>query len=264
MTEHTVMKGLAAYTARHGRAACAALLALGLMAGHAMAEPKRVPKPHSYKLTNPPANVAAGDYKALLGGAVFVGFAGGIDNMPEHPRDIIEVTWMGRDGRYASCRFGQPGRHNLLNGARWKMRRYRKGNRQGPTFVNGRDISGNKGGILIPVYNARTGGMKWYHLYRKRWVGFRHGHLQKRLPRAVWTACPNFPSAKSLGVGVNDKQTAITYFDLVKQDRGQRILRPDLVTRDPIEYLNKKTGKWELRKKGRRHNSGSRNSFGDR
>ena len=243
---------LTGHLCRHGRTACAAVVALGLMAGLATAEPKRVPKPHGYPLSKPPGNVAADDYQALFGGAVWVGFAGGVDDMPEHPRDIIEVIYTGRDGRFATCYFGPPGRHWSKGNWRWKMGRgpLPNRNRRTPGLINGRNISGNNGGVLMPVYNARTGGLNWYAVVRKYWFGDAHGHLQKRLPRAVWTACPKFPSAKSLGVGVNEKQTAITYFDLVKQDRGQRILRPDLVTKNPIEYLNKKTGKWELR--GRR------------
>ncbi len=245
MPGHGLTKALTGHLCRHGRAVCAALLALGLMAGHASAEPKRVPKPHSYR--NPPGNVAADHYQSLLGGSVFVGFAGGKDSFPDHSDDTIEVYYTGRNGRLAVCYFDYPSKYYSPGNWRWKMRRYQKGNRRLPTFASGPDISGDKGGVGVPVYNAVTGGMKWYMTYRKRWVDASHGHLQKRLPRAVWKACPNFPSAQSLGVGVNEKQTAITYFDLVKQDRGQRILRPDLVTKNPIEYLNKKTGEWELR-----------------
>ena len=194
----------------------------------------------------------------LFGGSVWVGFAGGVDDMPEYPRDIIEVIYTGRDGRFATCVFRLPGKHRSFGNNRWKMRLSveQGGNRRIPMLLNGRNISGNKGGHLLPVYNARTGGLDWYRVESNYWFGHGHGHLQKRLPRAVWTACPKFPSAKSLGVGVNEKQTAITYFDLVKQDRGQRILRPDLVTKNPIEYLNRKTGQWELRGRSRNWKSG--------
>ena len=236
---------------RHLSVACAALLALGLIAGPASSAPKRVPKPHGFPLSKPPGNVAAGDYPALFGGSVWVGFAGGVDTMPEHPRDIIEVIYTGRDGRFAICYFGPPGRHWAKGNWRWKTARHHMGNRRTPVLVNGRNISGNNGGALMPVHNGRTGGLDWYRMEGKYWFGHAHGHLQKRLPHAVWTACPDFPSAKSLGVEVNEKQTEITYFDLVKQERGQRISRPDLVTKNPIEYLNKKTGKWELRGRSR-------------
>ena len=71
----------------------------------------------------------------------------------------------------------------------------------------------------------------------KTWVTWNVGHLQERLPRAVWTLCPDFPSAEELGVGVNEKQTAITYDRLIAQDPGKRILRPDLITLDPTEPI---------------------------
>ncbi len=240
------VKGTVAHTGRHWRTACAALLALGLMASHTSAEPKRVPKPHSYRLSNPPGNVAADHYQALLGGAVFVGFAGGKFSFPDYPEDTIEVFYKSHDGRFALCYFGRPGKHYAEGSNRWKVRRYQIGDRRTPVLANGPDISNNNGRIVMPAYNGRTGGMAWYGPHRKRWVDIGHGHLQKRLPRAVWTACPKFPSARALGVGVNEKQTAITYFDLVKQDRGQRIMRPDLVTKNPVECRNKRTGEWTL------------------
>ena len=56
------------------------------------------------------------------------------------------------------------------------------------------------------------------------------GHLQKNIPAVVYKVCPGFPSARSLGVGVNKRQTATSYRRLVAQDAGQRIKRPDLVT----------------------------------
>ena len=246
MSGYRSTKALKGQLGRHWRTACAALLTLGLMVGYGLAEPKRVPKPHSYRLSNPPGNVAADHYQALLSGAVYVGFAAAAYSFPNHPDDTIEVFYMGSNGRFADCHFGKPGKYYAPAGWRWKMRYYPLGNRRTPALGNGPDISGNKGGNILPVHNGRTGGMKWYGTHRKRWVDHSHGHIQKRLPRAVWTACPNFPSAKSLGVGVNEKQTAITYFDLVKQDRGQRIMRPDLVTKNPVECRNKQTGAWTL------------------
>ncbi|ARU03122.1 hypothetical protein [Yoonia vestfoldensis] len=56
------------------------------------------------------------------------------------------------------------------------------------------------------------------------------GHLQNGIPAAVYTACPEFPSAESLGTFVNHNQTSWNYFELVEQDAGDRVIRPDLVT----------------------------------
>ena len=223
------------------------LLALVLMAGHASAEPVSVPKPHGYPISEPPGNVAADHYQDLFGGTVFVGFAGGVDDFPDHPDDTIEVFHAGRDGRFAICFFGPPGRHYAKGEWRWKMDRepFSDQDRRAPLMVNGPDIGDGNGAVIMPVYNSQTGGMDWYRPVLEYWFGHAHGHLQKRLPRAVWNACPQFPSAGSLGVGVNEKQTAITYFDLVKQDRGERILRPDLVTKNPLECLNGQADEWE-------------------
>ena len=224
------------------------LLALGLMVGNASAEPGGVPRPHGYPLSEPPGNVAADHYPDLFGGVVFVGFAGGVDDFPGHPDDTIEVFHTGRDGRFAVCFFGPPGRHHAKGDWRWKMDRGGLPADTGrtPLLVNGPDIGGNNGAILMPVYDSQTGGMDWYTPVLEYWFGHAHGHLQKRLPRAVWKACPDFPGASALGVGVNEKQTAITYFDLVKQDRGQRIMRPDLVTGNPTECRDPQTGQWEV------------------
>ena len=170
------------------------LLALVLMAGHASAEPVSVPKPHGYPISEPPGNVAADHYQDLFGGAVFVGFAGGVDDFPDHPDDTIEVFHAGRDGRFAICFFGPPGRHYAKGEWRWKMDRepFSDQDRRAPLMVNGPDIGDGNGAVIMPVYNSQTGGMDWYRPVLEYWFGHAHGHLQKRLPRAVWNACPQF------------------------------------------------------------------------
>ena len=108
MTKQGLMRPIVRPVSRPFRTACTVLLALGLMAGHTAAEPKRVPGPHSYR--KPPGNVAADDYMALLAGSVFVGFVGGkAGKFPNHDRDTIEVFYHGRDGRFAICGFPNPG-----------------------------------------------------------------------------------------------------------------------------------------------------------
>ena len=101
-----------------------------------------------------------------------------------------------------------------------------------PIFANG--IRENPG-WLSPLYDAATGEAIWYGPWRGRWRAWDIGHHQERLPAATWTLCPDFPSAEELGMGVNQLQTAVTYDALLAQDPGRRILRPDLVTPDPIE-----------------------------
>ena len=79
-------------------------------------------------------------------------------------------------------------------------------------------------------YKAETGQLAVIGWVRRHWIDIRKGHLQAGIPAGVYTVCPEFPSAESLGTFVNEAQTSWNYFELVKQDPGQRIHRPDLVT----------------------------------
>ncbi len=85
-------------------------------------------------------------------------------------------------------------------------------------------------------YDPAHGELKGYSYYKrsKDWKSHTIGHLQKRIPAVVYKLCPKFPSAKSLGAEINHKQTSDNYFELLKQDPGERIKRPDLVTEDPV------------------------------
>ncbi len=79
-------------------------------------------------------------------------------------------------------------------------------------------------------YKAETGQLAVIGVFGRYWGDVRKGHLQAGIPAAVYAVCPEFPSAESLGTFVNEKQTSWNYFELVEQDPGQRIHRPDLVT----------------------------------
>ncbi|MDX8355407.1 hypothetical protein [Cognatiyoonia sp. IB215182] len=79
-------------------------------------------------------------------------------------------------------------------------------------------------------YKAETGQLAEIAAYPGYWRDVRKGHLQAGIPAGVYTACPEFPSAESLGSFVNEAQTSWNYFELVEQDPGKRIHRPDLVT----------------------------------
>ena len=99
---------------------------------------------------------------------------------------------------------------------------------------------GNGGGLgNSPLYDGDTGQIVWYTYVgeKKRWITWDPGHLQERLPAAVYTLCPDFPSPEELGVKVNTKQTAVTYDKLLEQDPGRRVLRPDLITLNPVETV---------------------------
>lgn len=79
-------------------------------------------------------------------------------------------------------------------------------------------------------YNGQTGQIADVGYENNRFRDIRKGHLQNGIPAAVYTACPTYPSAESLGTFVNQNQTSWNYFELLQQDAGDRVIRPDLVT----------------------------------
>ena len=87
-------------------------------------------------------------------------------------------------------------------------------------------------------YNGKTGTLTELSFKRKyghKWWEQLVGHLQEGIPASVYDVCPDFPSAKSLGTFVNTKQTATAYLEILAQDPGKRVLRPDLVTKKTIK-----------------------------
>ena len=82
----------------------------------------------------------------------------------------------------------------------------------------------------ITVYKPETGQHTNIILQQNIFREISLGHLQYDIPIVVYEACPEFPSAERLGMKVNSKQTAKTYPELLKQDKGNRVIRPDLVS----------------------------------
>ena len=97
-------------------------------------------------------------------------------------------------------------------------------------------------------YDASTGAMTNYWYQKLRWWEMRTGHLQAALPAVTWDICPDFPSAKSLGAQVNKKQTAKFYLDLVRQDPGKRVRKPQYEAKEPTVVWLDRFGK-ELKKR---------------
>ena len=176
----------------------------------------------------PPGNVRAEDYWALFGNTVMVIDVTGAKGIAP---GALKVVFIGKDGRYLWCNPAKEGRYSVLR-AHLVAGQKKQGWRLWPIFATG--IRENPG-WFSPVYDAATGDAIWYSPWRGRWRAWNIGHHQARLPAATWTLCPEFPSAGELGMGVNQLQTAVTYDALLTQDPGRRILRPDLVTPDPIE-----------------------------
>ena len=184
-------------------------------------------------LPDAPGNVRAEDYAALLGDTVMVTNNGRPETGYGLPLNRIGVIFTGADGRYVWCKMRDNG-ESYVKERRWVPEMRRLGPGLTPIFdpspEDTRPING-----LSPLYDGATGEAIFYTPNDGVWWDWDVGHLQERLPAATWTLCPDFPSAEELGVGVNARQTATTYPELVAQDPGRRILRPDLVTHNPVE-----------------------------
>ena len=194
---------------------------------------------------DPPGNVRAEDYAELFGGTVMVSFGYSIETPGDDP---VKIIFIGRDGRYEWCRFSSDSGRHKYTASRWAGIK-RKLRRTGttPIFTNGTlGKPVRKYVWLSPLYDGETGETIWYSPQEGAhfWWDWNNGHVQKRLPAATWTLCPDFPSAEELGIGINHKQTAHSYSELLAQDPGRRVLRPDLVTPDPTEPRNAIKRRW--------------------
>ena len=176
----------------------------------------------------PPGNVRAEDYRALLGNTVVVS---GVFGAPRIAH--LRCRWSSSAMTGAISGAFRAGKAAIFfRDQTWWSVKIKQRSRLWPIFVDGIREDPGWGS---PLYDAATGDAVWYGLWRGRWRAWDIGHHQERLPAIVWTLCPDFPSASELGVGVNQLQTAVTYDALLAQDRGRRILRPDLVTPNPSE-----------------------------
>ena len=180
-----------------------------------------------------PGNVRAEDIAALFAGKVLVIDRGrNFSKVPGIVDHALKVVFIGRDQRYIWCSYDSESNYwtrkdkwspvkVLHDGLLWP--------RFDPAFENDR-LHG-----LSPLYEAESGRIVFYRYRNKTFHPWNPGHIQERLPAAVYTLCPDFPSPEELGVKVNSKQTAVTYDKLLEQDPGRRVLRPDLVTLNPVE-----------------------------
>jgi len=199
--------------------------------GMTEAEAKRQP---SYR--HPPGNVRAEDMMELFGGKVLVIDFGRKFSTVGATRHALKVIVIGRNGRYNWCAYNNDFEYSHRNNTWAPVKVKHAGmllHRLDPNINNDR-IQG-----LSPLYDGATGQIVWYIRGgpKKTWVDWNPGHLQERLPRAVYTLCPDFPTAEELGVEINEAQTAVTYDKLIEQDPGRRVLRPDLITIDPTEVI---------------------------
>ncbi len=199
----------------------------------------------SFKRENaapPRSNVRADDLHALFADKVFVGYWSASSFRQGKRALKLNVEVNGGDGHAHRCVMAIRGLYDshawgpatasgpkgqvfpILQGGMFRVRMNKA-------------VSPKAEGAMwgaIPLYDPVTGEVVLFNFseYRiKRGeVHAYPGHLQERLPRAVYDMCPNFPPPERLGLEVNEAQTAQFYDDLLAQDPGRRVLRPDLVT----------------------------------
>lgn len=176
-------------------------------------------------------NVTQPDLVTLLGGQTFVGYEE--SNRVGKGYGAISVAHYLASGTAQICllsfRTGKP-KDRAYGVREWASTN--EYNRHFDVFAPRMQIRERDGGFTYGnvQYNADTGQFAEIGAIPGIWHDIRKGHLQAGIPAAVYTACPEFASAESLGTFVNNNQTSWNYFELIAQDPGQRILRPDLVT----------------------------------
>ena len=183
--------------------------------------------------SGPRSNVRAEDLRALLADRVVVGHWSPSGFQGGKPALSLFVEVHSGDGRWRRC---SRSLSELIRKGRWSTRTTPGPDGQVWPAVTHRDrlASSRSTYLYDPVTGEaasffrgreRTEPSRWAHLW-----GLQVVHVQERLPRATYRMCPNFPSPETLGLEVNEAQTARFYDDLVAQDPGRRVLRPDLVT----------------------------------
>ena len=192
---------------------------------------------------NPPrGNVRAKDLHALFADKVFVGYWSA-SSFHQGKRALkLNVEVHGSDGIAHRCSKGWKSHYNAYD---WLSQTASGPDGQVVPLLRKRFIvllnkpvprvdEGKTNGH-VPLYDPASGEVALYHLSSGAMSPgdltlVYPGHLQERLPRAVYDICPNFPPPERLGLEVNEAQTAKFYDDLLAQDPGRRVLRPDLVT----------------------------------
>ena len=187
---------------------------------------------------HPPGNVRIKDMQSLFGGKVLVIDRGGkFSSVPDVVDHALKIAFIGNDARYIWCSYKSSYDNYYTRKNKWNPVKYKHDGKFYPllsTRLPDKDFDPKRPG-LSPLYDSETGRIVFYRHRNGKWHTWDPGHIQERLPAAVYSLCPDFPSPEKLGVKVNKKQTAVTYDKLLEQDRGQRVLRPDLVTLNPVE-----------------------------
>ena len=223
--------------ARGFKLATAATLLVSALAASAQAQSREVHR-HNGKFFQ---NVAAEHVMPLLGGRALVGHIDYEGPGLKPSGGEVGITWYGKNGLQIICS-GLPSKGGLYDIARIPVKgvvientrmqvRYPLLEGTITGIVEGNQASAPSYNLLR--YNSKTGDLTNFWFYKHKWWEAGTGHLQERLPAVVYELCPDFPSAKSLGAEINHKQTAKFYHDLVKQDPGRRVLKPEYEAKTP-------------------------------
>lgn len=171
-------------------------------------------------------NVEVDDVRPLLSNSTFVSY---FENRKDDSYGQLQVTHWHDDTQYR-CYFND---ESVVEISYWKpiMHLSTKRLLQWPLLALSRTGDWeNPTGYQNLQYNGETGAFARMVIWRGDWWEMSKGHLQHGIPAAVYDICPDFPSADSLGVPLIQDQTATNYFELLEQNPGNRIIRPDLVT----------------------------------
>jgi hypothetical protein len=185
----------------------------------------------SYSWKSFKGNLDANGIDELIQGSVFVGYFQDQNRPGIKQRDSIIVSAVDRSGKTFDCAWLDDTEGHSHNKFVTRGSTFTQANRIRLDRFGVADIGSNiENGGSIPIYNAKNGGFQTFIFHKRKWWENETGHLQKNIPAVTYELCPDFPKASSLGMGVNKKQTAKLYTELVKQHPGARILRPDLIT----------------------------------
>ncbi len=165
------------------------------------------------------------------------------DDQTKERGGYIRVVWYGADGREHGCLTDAEGKTEGAWSAAYSGRTIDlKGHKVRYPLKQKTRVDGSRGYQLLR-YNGKTGQLNTFLSKNRRWWESDVGHLQARIPAVVWDICPDFPSAESLGTEVNTKQTSRFYGEMVQQDPGERILRPQYVNECAHEWYGRKAHK---------------------
>jgi hypothetical protein len=172
-------------------------------------------------------NVKAEHIQPLFNGSAFVAHLDyeGLGNTKSG--GDIQIFWFSKNKKY-SC-YGYPntgGLHQVYISKYDGVMHHSKYLRADYPLIATWSAEGNANRRSLIRYEASTGNFTQYWYEKLKWWETITGHLQSELPAVTWELCPDFPSAKSLGARVNKKQTAKFYNDLVAQDAGKRVRKP--------------------------------------